>query len=206
MTDESLHVAVIDIGKLRNLGWVVEGPSVNESGTDVDSCIKALASAMEAGPLALGFEAPMFVPYGRKRCDLDKARKGDGDRAFSAAAGACVLAKGLVIVPYVLKGLQCRPEVRLTFKWRSRLSKHDLLLFEAFVTHVGRSVSHVECARLALKQFPREWEERATFKSAIEEPCTMNLLGAMLLRAGWTKDLTMLCEPCLVVRHQGSLN
>jgi len=39
MTNESLHVAVVDIGKLTNLGWVVEGPSVNESGTDIDSCV-----------------------------------------------------------------------------------------------------------------------------------------------------------------------
>jgi len=207
MTNESLHVGVVDIGKLTNLGWVVEGPSVNKSGTDIDCCIKALACAMKMGPLALGFEAPMFVPYGRKRCDLDKARKGDGDRAFSASAGACVLAKGLVIVPYILEGLRCRAKAaRPTFKWRGRLSKQDLLLFEAFVTHVERSVSHVECARLALKQFPKGWEKRASFESAVEEPCTMNLLGAMLLRTGWTKDLTMLSDPCLVVRHQGNSN
>jgi hypothetical protein len=87
MTSESLHVAVVDIGSLTNLGWVVEGPSVTESGTDIDSCIETLARAMKMGPLALGFEAPMFVPHGRKRCDLDKARKGERDRAFSAGAG-----------------------------------------------------------------------------------------------------------------------
>ena len=57
------------------------------------------------GPLALGFEALIFVPYGRKRCDLDKARKGDNDRAFSASVGASVLTEGLIIVPYILEGL-----------------------------------------------------------------------------------------------------
>jgi len=117
-----------------------------------------------------------------------------------------VLAKGLVIVPYILEGLRCRAKAaRPTFKWRGRLSKQDLLLFEAFVAHVGKSVSHVECARLALERFPKEWEKRATFESAVQEPCTMNLLGAMLLRTGWTDDLTMLSEPCLVVRHQVNL-
>lgn len=207
MADESLHVAVVDIGSLANLGWVVEGPSVTESGTDIDLCIEALARAMKTGPVALGFEAPMFVPYGRKRSDLDKARKGDGDRAFAASAGACVLTKGLVIVPYILQGLRCRAQsVRPTFKWRGRLSERDLLLFEAFVTHVGRSVSHEECARLALKGFPKEWGVRAASESAVEEPCTMNLLGAMLLRIGWTDDVTMLSEPCLVVRHRGDSN
>ena len=97
MVDESLHVAVVDVGKLTNLGWAIEGPSVNKSGTDVDEGIKVRAIAMKRGPLALGFEAPMFVPYGRKRCDLDKARGGDGDRAFAAALGACVLTKAPVI-------------------------------------------------------------------------------------------------------------
>jgi hypothetical protein len=207
MINESLHVAVVDIGKVTNLGWVVEGPSVTESGSDIDSCIEVLARAMKIGPLALGFEAPMFVPYGRKRCDLDKAREGDGDRAFSALGGACALTKGLVIVPYILEGLRSRAKAaRPTFKWRSRLSERDLLLFEAFVAHVDRSVSHEECARLALKRFPKGWEQRASFESAVEEPGTMNLLGAMLLRIGWTDDLTMLSEPCLVVRHYGNLS
>ena len=207
MTNESLHVAVVDIGKLTNLGWVVEGPSVSKSGTDIDSCIKFLASAMKMGPLALGFEAPMFVPYGRKRRDLDKARKGEGNRAFSASAGACVLTKGLVIVPYILEKLRCSAKAaRPTFKWRDRLCERDLQLFEAFVTNVGEAVSHEACARLALKRFPKEWEKRASFESAVEEPCTMNLLGAMLLRTGWTDDVTMLSEPCLVVRHQGNSN
>ena len=67
MADESLHVAVVDIGSLPNLGWAVEGPSVDDSGTDIDLCIESLVKAMRAGPLALGFEAPMFVPYGRNR-------------------------------------------------------------------------------------------------------------------------------------------
>jgi hypothetical protein len=204
MTDESLHVAVVDIGKLTNLGWAVEGPSVNESGKDIDSCIEALTSAMRMGPLALGFEAPMFVPYGRKRSVLDKARKGEGDRSFSASAGACVLTKGLVIVPYILEGLgRANPSAKPTFKWRCRLSDRDLVLFEAFVTHVT-SASHEDCARLAIRRFPKNWGERASFESDIDEPCTMNLLGAMLLRTGWTDDPTILSEPCLVVRHTGS--
>lgn len=207
MADESLHVAVVDVGSLENLGWVVEGPSITESGTDIDLCIEALARAISTGPLALGFEAPMFVPYGRRRSDLDKGRTGDGDRAFAASAGACVLTKGLVIVPYILEGLRCRAQsARPTFNWREQLSDGDLLLFEAFVTHVGKSVSHEECARLAIKAFPQEWAKRVSSKSAVEEPYTMNLLGAALLRMGWTADLTVLSEPCLVVRHRGISN
>jgi hypothetical protein len=207
MTNESLHVAVVDIGNLKNLGWVVEGPAISNSGTDINQCIEALGSAMKTGPLALGFEAPMFVPYGKEATNLDDARDGDGDRAFSASAGACVLTKALVIVPYILERLRCRAKAaRPTFKWRGQLSDRDLLLFEAFVTHMGRSVGHVECARLAVKQFLKESGKGDSFESAVKESCTMNLLGAILLRMRWTDDLTMLSEPCLVVRHQGNSN
>jgi hypothetical protein len=207
MTNESLHVAVVDIGSLPNLGWAVEGQSVNGSGTDIDMCVEVLATAKKKGPLALGFEAPMFVPLGRKRRDLDKARNGDGDRAFSASAGASVLTKALVIVPYILEGLRSRAKVaRPTFKWRGEISKRDLLLFEAFVTHVGKSVSHEQCARLAIMRFREGCSKGASFESAVQETCSLNLLGAILLRIGWSDDLKMLSEPCLVVRHRGNSN
>jgi hypothetical protein len=204
MGNEDLHIAVVDIGKLSNLGWVIEGPSISKNGTDIDSCIEALATAMRVGPLALGFEAPMFVPYGRERCDLDKARNGEGDRAFSAGAGAAVLTKALVIVPYILGEVRRRVrDARPKFNWHTRLSPQDLLLFEAFVTHVSER-SHVECARLALEKFPRNLNDRASLESAVREPFTLNLLGAILLRMGWIDDLAVLAEPCLVVRYKGS--
>jgi hypothetical protein len=49
MIDDSIHIAVVDIGSLPNLGWAVEGPSVNEEGADIDLCIEALARAMATG-------------------------------------------------------------------------------------------------------------------------------------------------------------
>ena len=205
MAEETLHVAVIDVGSLSNLGWAVEGPVLNECGADIDVCVGALCKALEIGPLALGFEAPMFVPHGRKRCDLDKGRRGEGDRAFGASVGASVLVKGLMIAQYVLSALHSRVgTARPTFRWREQLSAAgDLLLFEAFVSHVGKAVGHIDCARLALKRFPGTWEERASFVSAIDEPGILNLLGAILLRIGWTDDITVLSEPCLVVLHKG---
>jgi hypothetical protein len=42
-----------------------------------------------------------------------------------------------------------------------------------------------------------------SFQCEVYESNSMNLLGAILLRVGWTTDLTVLSEPCLVVRHKG---
>jgi hypothetical protein len=204
MTSNQHHVAVIDVGKLSNLGWVIEGPLVNESGNDIDRCIEVLAQSMRSGPLALGFEAPLFVPYDRDRCDLDKARRGERDRAFSASAGACVLAKSLVIIPYILSGLRQRVEdAKPTFQWRRPMGRRDLLLFEAFVTHMPSGAAHTECARMALREFGAARGGPTSLRSAIDEPVVLNLLGAILLRLKWTDDPNVLSEPCLVVRYQG---
>jgi hypothetical protein len=50
MAEKTLHVAVVDIGRVTNLEWVVEGPSVVKSGSDIDKCIEALARALRRFP------------------------------------------------------------------------------------------------------------------------------------------------------------
>ena len=37
-------------------------------GTDIELCVQTLAAAPRVGPLALGFEAPMFVPVRNAIC------------------------------------------------------------------------------------------------------------------------------------------
>jgi hypothetical protein len=199
-------VAVIDIGKPgKNLGWAITGPKVSKDGTCLDQCVELLAEALRAGPLALGFEAPMFVPARQDPCVLLSARRGECEngvsRPFSAAPGATVLVVGLVVVPYVLARLRDKVrEATATLDWRSR--PFGLLLFEAFVTNQKKKTDtrHVEDARLAVAEFERGMHNPATFRSSVVEPRCLNLLGAILLRTGWTTDLKILCQPCLVVR------
>jgi len=62
-----------------------------------------------------------------------------------------------------------RGGVRPTFNWRGELLEQDLLLFEAFVTNMGKTVSHVDCARAAIRRFRKGWEHKLTFESAINE-------------------------------------
>jgi len=57
-----MNTAVVDIGKPgANFGWAIVGDTTAE-GNDIDVCVQTLAAALRIGPLALGFEAPMFVP------------------------------------------------------------------------------------------------------------------------------------------------
>ena len=106
----SIHVAVIDVGSPnRNLGWAVVGPDPGV-GERLKECIEAVVNRLERGAVALGFEAPMFVPKRDSQDALLRARcgecSGDGNRPFSAAAGTTVLVAGLAVVPFVLQEIK----------------------------------------------------------------------------------------------------
>src|SRR6516225_6746310 len=102
-----MNLAVIDIGKPgANFGWAMVGDTTGE-GNDIDVCVQTLAEALRNGPLALGFEAPMFVPIRTDPKRLTVARKGDSGRGlpsrpFSESAGPTSLVTGLVVVSYIL--------------------------------------------------------------------------------------------------------
>ena len=202
------HVCVIDIGKPgKNLGWAISGPSPLD-GTDLDACIAAVAEALRSGPVALGFEAPMFTPIRDDAMTLTKARQGEVtggiSRPFSASAGATVLVTALVIVPYVLNRLRAlAPTAKATLNWRTPMKgRADLLLFEAFVTNQQKTTDtrHVEDARHAIEAFQQGMTNPASFDSAVVEASCLNLLGALMLRTDWSNDPAVVSEECLVVR------
>ena len=208
-----MRVAVIDIGKPgRNLGWAMDNPI--EDGTDIDECVGALATALRDGPVALGFEAPQFVPFRHDPTKLTAGRKGEfgaglPTRTFSASAGATVLVTSLVVVPYVLGRLRERmPRATATLDWKRPISQPgELLLFEAFVTDQRKNTAtrHVEDAQLAVADFRSGIAQSASLESCVTSPECLNLLGAALLRTGWSSDLALLSTPCLVVRSRSAI-
>ncbi len=203
-----MRVAVIDIGRPgTNLGWAIDDPK--RSGTDLDDCIEVLAAALREDALALGFEAPQFVPVRHDQNTLLKARSGEtgagvAPRAFSATPGATVLVTSLVIVPYVLKRLRERvPAATATLDWRCPMTEpKQMLLWEAFVTDQRRDTvtRHVEDACLAIDDFRRGIADPVSFESSVTASECLSLLGAALLRTGWSTDVALLSTPCLVVR------
>ena len=202
-----LHVAVIDIGRKENTGWAIDGPRPSQ-GENIDECIDALALVLDAGPLALGLEAPTFVPLHRESTNLTRGRTGDRDRAFTAAAGSAVLVSGLVVIPYVLDKLRARARTATaTLDWKTHLyARGQLLLFEAFVSHQVVATDdgpHIRDAKLAIAKFREGMRDPLALNSAIDEPNCLNLVGAALLRTEWTTDLSILSQPCLVVRQKG---
>ena len=142
----------------------------------------------------------MFVPYGRVLDRLTSARIGEGNRPWSAGAGAGALATALVVVPHILDRLkQKAPEARASLNWKQPpIGAHELLMFEAFVSHRAKGLDHVDDARLATAKFEASCDHLDGGNAIGEEHC-LGLLGAALLRSGWTTDLSVLNAPVLVV-------
>lgn len=198
-----MHYAVIDIGSPSkgNLGWWVYGPNHDTGGTDTAAMIDCLVSVVSDGPLALGFEAPMYVPAGRELNASLRMRPGEGSRPWSGSAGATVAAISLAIVPAILSALaHAVPKMRAWQDW-SRLPTRagQVLAFEAFVSG-GKSDGHAADARVAAIEAARLLSGGNVATSALgAEPC-FSSLGAALVHTGLTDDVVELHTPCLVVR------
>jgi hypothetical protein len=73
------------------------------------------------------------------------------------------------------------------------------LLWEAFVSSADKGDGHEEDAMIAARGFAVACDDLQSFQKLAPEPC-LNLLGACLLRTGWTTDIAALSSDLLVLR------
>lgn len=199
-----------DIGSAKsgNFGWAsvdATGATLG-SGTDMSELAAAVADAAADGPVALGFECPLFVPLRSEPERLLLGRKGEGNRAWSAGAGSGALATGLVQVSWLLTRIRAMrvPPPKAFVGWPEFVNEGSgLFLWEAFVSGPGKSRraenQHVADATAAAQAFARALPD-PTSVNAIDEAEVVSLIGMALLRSAWTTDVTWLSRPCLVVR------
>lgn len=198
-------IGVIDVGSPRSgkLGWAILEPGhAPQTGGDLDVFIEAVSATGSRVPLAIGFEAPMFIPARTVALDVLSARSGEGSRPWSAMAGATVTTTALAIVAYTLTGLRRRmPAATASMDWtRPPQAAGRVLFFEAFVTGTAKGLDHAHDALIAAEALRGLLEGGRPYRSAIAEAEVFNLLGASLLRTGWSTDLAVLSAPCLVVK------
>jgi hypothetical protein len=150
--------------------------------------------------LAIGFEAPLFTPYRAIAKTVLKSRTGEGNRPWSAGAGAAVTAAALGVVPYTLRNLrEMLPAASALVSSALPQRPGQIQYWEAFVTASAKGKDHSDDALIALREFSRR-AQSGPLISDIDEQEVLSLLGAALLRTGWTEDINVLAEPCLVVR------
>ena len=203
---DSPVVYAADIGSVARgrFGWF-RIPAITETVDhgDIRELTERLAADFNANrQVALGLEAPQFVPIRRDPRYLTSARKGEGSRPWSAGAGCGALATSLPEVVWILErvieALPSTPSATLSLA-EFQAGAAQLLLWEAFVTGAAKADSHAGDARLAAEEFVRRWPDVHTDIDTEDAP-VFSLVGAAMVRAGLSEDLGLLGQECLVVR------
>ncbi|MEU6527587.1 hypothetical protein ABZ869_00165 [Streptomyces sp. NPDC046928] len=151
MAGSPARVVAVDVGSVRtgSFAWAaidVPGRTLTAHGDDPAGAVEALTAALADGSAAvLALEAPMSVPVPDDWRLLGKGRAGEGNRAWSASAGAGALATGLAQGAWLLAGIaRALPGLAATTqprRWRGTADGGaPLLLVEAFVSGEGKPV------------------------------------------------------------------
>lgn len=203
MNPDCLTVVCADIGSVANgnFGWWSSAGANGQKPSLLASHVAALLK--QASPVALGFECPLFVPLVEDEACLTKSRPGEGSRAWSAGAGSGALATGLVQVVWVLQAIRAQLEQPASafLSWSSFISSRSgLFLWEAFVSGSQKQSSHLADAEVGAQAFIRALPDPLSANGVVCESPVHSLVGGALLRSGWSSNLRLLAEPCLVVK------
>ncbi|MGE5290659.1 MAG: hypothetical protein ACM3ML_26405 [Micromonosporaceae bacterium] len=148
-----IRVVAVDVGSVgppSKFAWAGFDAPTREvllSGDDPQTAVSALVAGLAwGGQAALLLESPLSVPVPSGQEDawrwLGRARDGEGNRPWSAGAGAGVLATGLAQGAWMMRQLaEAVPGLTATTQpdlWRSGAAQ--LLLAEAFVSASGKPV------------------------------------------------------------------
>lgn len=205
---EDLVVFCADVGSVRrgNFGWacsaVKETDVVDHDSSSPHDLAKAVVNELTAGrPVALGFECPLFVPVPEKVASLGAGRGGEGNRPWSAGAGAGSLATGLVQAAWVLRAVRSeRPADHLHLDWSAFAADGDgLLIWEAFVSAKAKGKDHVDDASIAVAAFVDALPD-PTGQAALTADGPLSLAAAVALWSGWRDDPADLRATTLVIR------
>lgn len=201
---------VIDAGSIprKKFAWVSSGDRKKRS-RDIEELAADICRDIAIGrKVSIGIECALFIPCTEDPNKLGKARKGDcapetGSKAFTAAPGACATMTGLPALAWVLHRIkQEHPDITATTQWDDfRAGKAHLFLWEAFVSGKEKAASgkHHDDALLALKAFENDAEDgRLESRVTAENP--FSLPAATILWAGLSEDVSLLHEPCVVLR------
>lgn len=203
-----LTIACADVGSVvnGNFGWAFWNPpgalqEVKEHGS-IEAFADEVVSRLRGGrKVALGFECPLFVPLRADTSLLTRARAGEGDRPWSAGAGCGSLTTGIVQTAWVLSRVRSAlgEEPKVFLRWSEFMEQASgLFLWEAFVSRSSKSGTHHGDAGLAVAAFARALPNPDSTNLVVEES-VFSLIGAALLRTGWSVPVSILSEPCLVI-------
>ncbi len=162
-----------------------------------------IASRIKNGEsVALGIEAPLFIPVPPDEADLSKGRENERSRSWAAPAGGYVAALAVHQCAWLLRTLfgECASRCDIDVDpdaWYGRARRRPVIFcWEAFVSGVAHG-SHADDARTAAMYFHTH---QGDLVSAVTARNPISLFGAAVLWSGWSDDLLWLRRPLVVLR------
>lgn len=157
--------------------------------------------------VAIGFEAPLFIPVPYDEANLSLARSGEGSRPFSASIGLTVATLALHQAAWLFSALspEARARVQPTTKWHQwpPAEGQMLLLWEAFVSGLSHSDEDLIDAGTAAKEFCLQ-EGRLDDVNAVVAERPLSMIAAAAIWSGWVLEVESLREPALVIKPTSS--
>jgi len=213
-----------DVGSTRprgdappNFAWARVEPET-DSKVIGSSDIRTLATALERDlrrgySVALGIEAPLFIPVPLNADDLSHGRQGEGRFSFAASVGAAVATLGMHQAAWLLRRLfeSCGGMCTFTLdcqKWPPNTSRPVFFCWEAFVSGSAKGTSHVQDAATAAMVFLEHEHSLAAIKDVTAD-YPFSLIGAVALWSGWATDHSILHRSTVVIKparpYQGKI-
>ena len=200
-----------DVGSVSagNFAWarVVPGQGHPSASVDIDDLVKNLLQDIKNDmSIALGLEAPLFMPIPMDSGALNSGRQGEGNRSMFAPPGAAVATLAIQQAAWILRaihdGESNLPMYTLDWRrWPSPEGVKHFLIWEAFVSGSARGTSHAQDAATAAMFF-REHENDLAEVNAVKADEPLCMVHAAAIWAGWTDDNNGLRQSCLVLKPE----
>lgn len=209
MIKDYYDVCVVDVGspKQGNLGWCLIRHDGQEeiTGDNLDDLVSNISKGISTKGLLLGLEACLFVPIRKEVLRLTAGRKGEGNRPWSAGAGAQVLAINLPIMTYIFSEIyQKQPKVNFVLSEDDFTgSPFQIFIFEAFVSGQDKGISHIEDAQIMSRSCNAYAANKILPPSILQEEERtqyLNLAACSLLHAGIRSNINYLHYPSPIYR------
>ena len=213
------RVYAVDVGSTLSggFGWTRIDPDVEDAtpagnGSIANLCMRLVEDLNERRNVALGLEAPLFIPVPKGADDLSKGRANEGNRAWSARAGAPVTTLGLHQAAWILKAVAQQSKYTVRFSldpsvWPPREGAAVLFCWEALVTgqahaEKGDREGHLRDAATATLEFIK-WEDRlGDLPDPVLAERPLSLIGAAALWSGLAEDGDLIRKPTVVLRPE----
>jgi hypothetical protein len=198
-----------------NFGWARVCPDLPADITgsrDIQQLVDSITGDASRGmSIAIGFEAPCFLPVPVESTEFSRARNREGDRAWSVAQGLSVTTLGIHQSAWIMRSLHksMGHSHRFTTDWNlwPPSNRCLLLVWEAFVSGTAHSPTNdpTQDATTAVTEFIAHENNLDTI-NAVDAFPRISLIHAVALWSGWSDDLSGLHDTALVVRPTRPFN